>query len=403
MGSMNEGRANFRARMAKYYPRFSEGEYQRRYAAVRQGMSAAGIDVLVVHGGPGLGYHNQVNAHYLSNYVDQVATYVVFPLTGDPVQFVSIYPWLPMGEIISVINDVRVGSVREVGDVLKGYRNIRRVGVVGSGGIAKSIPHDHYEVLRQQLPNADFVLAADLLELVRHIPSAEELTWFSRGAELSDMAFRALVDATRPGVADYELFAAIHHSYLKEGGTFYFSWLGSTSMADPVMPYPWSHPSGRRVQKGDVILMEVSAGYWGYAGQLQRVITLGEPSPLYQQLFALSRQVYEEVSRALVAGTKLEALNTAAARIEQAGFTIQCPVVHGWGQRLTPPFCGIPGLQQWHSDPQTVLDENQLIVVEPNPCTPDLRAGVMLGNLNIVTRSGGRSLQKTPLDLVVLD
>ena len=57
----------------------------------------------------------------------------------------------------------------------------------------------------------------------------------------------------------------------------------------------------------------------------------------------------------------------------------------------------------WRSDPQSVLKENQLVVVEPNPCTPDLSAGVMVGNLNIVTKSGGRSLHKVPLDLVVIE
>jgi len=94
---------NFRERMSQFYPRFSAGEYQRRHKAIREKMAADGIDVLVLHGGPGLGYHNQVNVHYVSNYVDQVATYIVFPLVGDPVQFVSIYPWIPIGQIISVI------------------------------------------------------------------------------------------------------------------------------------------------------------------------------------------------------------------------------------------------------------------------------------------------------------
>ena len=88
----------------------------------------------------------------------------------------------------------------------------------------------------------------------------------------------------------------------------------------------------------------------GYAGQLQRVIVLGEPSLLYRRLFDLARGVYDGVCCALVAGTKLQALADVAARIEEAGFTIQCPVLHGWSQRLTPPFCGIAGLREWHSD-----------------------------------------------------
>ncbi len=401
---MTRERAAFRERMAQYYPRFSEGEYRRRYAAVRERMAARRLDALIVYGGPGLGYHNQVNVHYLANYVDQVATYVVFPLAGAPTQLVSIHPWLPIGEIVSVIDDVRVGGAREVAELLKdGGGALRRIGIVGSGGVAKSIPHDHYELLREALPGAELVVAADLLEEVRRIASPEELEWFARGAALTDVAFQALVDAARPGVSDHELFAAIHHAYLRRGGTFYFSWLGSTAMADPVMPYPWTHPSGRRLEKGDVILAEISAGFWGYAGQLQRVITLGEPTPLYRRLFDLARDIYERVSPALVAGGTLGTLQDIAARIEEAGFTIQCPVIHGWGQRLRPPFCGIPSLSAWRSDPDARFEANELMAVEPNPCTPDLRAGVMVGNLNVVTPNGGRSLHGVPLDLVVLE
>src|SRR5262245_52385080 len=401
---MKNGRVNFRERTAQYYPRFSEAEYSRRYAAIRARMGAAGIDMLILYGGPGLGYHNQVNVHYVSNYVDQVATYVVFPLVGEPTQFVSIYPWLPMGEVISVIDDVRVGSVRQVIDLLKGrHQTFRRIGLVGSGGVAKSIPHDHYELFREALPNVELVVAADLLEEVRHIPSAEELTWFERGAALTDLAFRALLDAARPGVTDHELFATIHHAYLKEGGTFYFSWLGSTPMEDPAMPYPWTHPSGRRVQKGDVILTEISAGYWGYAGQLQRAIALGEPTKTFRQLFDLALEVYEETCRCLVPAGRLRAVMNVAARIEEAGFTIQCPVIHGWGQRLTPPFCGLPSLEAWKSDPEARFEQNQLVVVEPNPCTPDLGAGMFFGSLNIVTSGRGRSLQRTSNEFFIKD
>ena len=396
---------NFRERMGEHYPRFSPGEYVRRHAAIRERMARANLDVLVLYGGPGLGYHNQVNVHYVANYVDQVATYVVFPLEGAPVQFVSIYPWLPIGQIISVIDDVRVGSVGQVVEAMKdsGGGPWRRIGVVGSGGIAKSIPHDHYEVLREAFPAAELVTAADLLEEVRRIPSEEEMTWFRRGAAMTDHALRELVRAARPGVTDHELFAAIHASYLRQGGTFYFSWLGSTPMADPAMPYPWSHPSGRRLEQGDLILSEISAGYWGYAGQLGRPIALGEPPKLLRELFALAADVYQEACRGLVPHGRLRTVMDAAARIQDAGYTIQCPVIHGWGQRLTPPFCSVPGLDAWQSDPEIRFADRQLIMVEPNPCTPDLRAGIFLGDVNVVTPAGGQSLHATPMEFIVID
>jgi len=70
---------------------------------------------------------------------------------------------------------------------------------------------------------------------------------------------------------------------------------------------------------------------------------------------------------------------------------------------LKPPFCGIPGVPAWRSDPDTRFEQNELMAVEPNPCTPDLRAGVMVGNLNVVTPAGGRSLHKVPLDQAALE
>jgi hypothetical protein len=47
--------------------------------------------------------------------------------------------------------------------------------------------------------------------------------------------------------------------------------------------------------------------------------------------------------------------------------------------------------------------ENQLIVIEPNPVTPDLQRGFFIGGMNLVTKDGAVSLHEVPLELAIKD
>ena len=47
------------------------------------------------------------------------------------------------------------------------------------------------------------------------------------------------------------------------------------------------------------------------------------------------------------------------------------------------------------------FEENQLIVIEPSPCAPDLSSGFFFGGLNRVSPNGGEALQQFPLELIV--
>ena len=46
------------------------------------------------------------------------------------------------------------------------------------------------------------------------------------------------------------------------------------------------------------------------------------------------------------------------------------------------------------------LEANMVVVVQPNPTTPDERYGVQVGDAVVVTENGGESLHEYPLELV---
>ncbi len=92
-------------KMRPYYPRFSPGEYARRYEAVRRAMEREGLAGLIVYGARGIGHGS--NVKYLSNYADYRNSYILFPLEGPPTLFMGLFCHEFNARAISVIEDVR--------------------------------------------------------------------------------------------------------------------------------------------------------------------------------------------------------------------------------------------------------------------------------------------------------
>lgn len=392
------------------YPRFSESEYARRYRAVRERMDQRDLDALIVWGQVGIGGTWQRNIHYLANYADtHYNGYLVFPLDGEPTLFIAIYPHVRQAKMMAVVDDVRwmtwepayaiVERIRELG---LEAGNVGIVGVTGLYDEPLSVPHNHYRTFQSELPNVTFSDATAVVEDARVIKSAEEIAAMEKAAEYTDMAMENLVEHIEVGVSDVELWASIPCGYLEEGGEYQFQLLGSTSMFEPSMPYPWKYPARQTVEKGDVVVTEISAGYNWYGGQLIRTIAVGEPPDQYKHLHDVAYSAYERIQAALVPGATEQDVLEAASVITDAGMVIHAPTVHGWSVGIHEPFAGVPGSEAWPVKPVT-FREGMTVMIEPNPISADGESGVFFGGVHVIEADGARCLQQYPEEFVVVD
>jgi Xaa-Pro aminopeptidase len=148
---------------------------------------------------------------------------------------------------------------------------------------ADYLPVNQYNVLRENLPEADIVFTQGFLHELLSIHSAEELDCIRKAGVLCQKAMEAMVARAKPGVREYELRAAAGAAMLEGGGDIDFLIIGSTPMADPAMIFGNPRPSGRVLQKGDIINMELAAGYRGYTAQIGSPICLGEPTEMVRK------------------------------------------------------------------------------------------------------------------------
>src|SRR3954452_1672939 len=88
------------------FPRFSDAEYARRYAAVRAEMAKRGLDAIVAAGDSVFRNSNHANVHWLTNWLDPYAAYAVIPLKGEPFLVISNPLYLHHARRAAVIPDV---------------------------------------------------------------------------------------------------------------------------------------------------------------------------------------------------------------------------------------------------------------------------------------------------------
>jgi len=149
------------------------------------------------------------------------------------------------------------------------------------------MPSHHFDVLRSKLSEVEFVDATDVFACARLLKSAEEIASFERGVELTDLAMEAIEREVRIGMPEYQRSAILHQAVLPEGDTLRLQFVGATPMSAPELIFHRQYPAQRPLVVGDVLLTEISAGWWGCSGQIQRPYASGcAPTPEYLRLFA---------------------------------------------------------------------------------------------------------------------
>jgi Xaa-Pro dipeptidase len=373
-----------RAILEQEYPRFSETEYARRHLELKKVMQRSEVDHLLI-----VTDHRSGNApQWVTGWPGTVEAYVVFKPGDQLTMHVEWLNHLPLAKRIAKAMDVRWGEHRGIAktvDELK-RRGAKRIGLIGPLLVSK------YKVLEEHFTVVP--LDGEYVRL-RLVKSEEEIDWLRIGAAFSDLGFQNLLKGTKPGLSERELGNLVERAYVGQGGTTFIHYIGVASMADPQICVPPQFASSRKVARGDVVFCELSAYWWDYAGQLLRSFTVdADPTPLYRELHATAEAAFDAVTRVLRHGTTMQEIVDAAALIEERGFTIYDDLMHGFGGGYFPPIIGTRSRPAGPL-PQMTLEENMTVVVQPNVVTPDHKAGVQVGELIRVTKSGFERLHST--------
>jgi Xaa-Pro dipeptidase len=371
---------------------FTAEELCRRRAALVATAGEAGVDVVLAYG-----------AHRVGSAVVWLTTWpvtreaVVVLRGAAPAHLLVGFPnHVPdarrtvmaagLGDEVGALDGSGPGAVA---DVLRRSGPACRVGTIGAVPASVRAQVDAWA--------SDVVsLDAEYLRL-RTVKSAEELERLGPAAALTDHAAVAMLDAAARGASEREMVAEAEHAYRPLGGSHHVCYVSTTSMSAPDRCVPGQWPGDRRAGPGSAVVFELSAG-WGtdYPAQLLRTATVGDgPTPLYRRLHDVAEAVHADVLARIRPGALPADLLQSLSPVEDEGLTLVDDLLHGLAGGYLPPVLShrVGTVEGLHAEP---LRAGMALVVQPNVCTPDLRAGVQTGEMVVVTKGGWRPLHHFP-------
>ena len=279
----------------------STAELERRWAAVRAAMAREKIDVLLMQN------NNDYMGGYVKYFTDLPATNgypltVVFP-RDDLMTAVGMGPFGGDADPTANPDGINRG-VKQVlttpsfaschytaaydaelaARALAPYAG-GTIGLVGTAAMSFALV-DYLQ--KGRFSNSRFVDAADMVDRIKAIKSAEERELIRRAAAMQDGAMRAAFDAIEPGMRDRDV-AAIAQCYSQRHGSENGIYLCASMPADAPSAFSQRHYQNRVIQEGDVIALLVEdSGPGGMYAELGRTCVVGKASAELKDEFAFA-------------------------------------------------------------------------------------------------------------------
>jgi len=375
--------------VARHYGRERMKAFERRFERLQALMRDENMDLVVI--GPG------ANMLYLTGFSDDAGE--------RPLLFIVLREGLPKFLVPELyarqVEEAAAFPPTHVWTDAQGPEGALRVALRGAEArrvaVDDALAARAVLMLQAALPGASLSLASPLLRELRMRKGPEELVLMERAAAIVDRAFSKLLESAGfRGRTEREVARDLEAIVLEEGAEgMAFETLVASG---PNSAHPHHRAGDRRIEPGDVVILDFGCRVGGYCSDITRTVVCGRPTPLMREVHAALLEAQEEGVRAARPGIPAQEVDRAVRGvIVRAGFGER--FIHRTGHGI--------GLEV-HEDPYIVegnplaLEEGMTFSVEPGIYLPG-EFGIRVEDIVAVGADGARRLNGCPRDLLRVD
>jgi Xaa-Pro dipeptidase len=291
---------------------FSEREYEERLRKVRNQISQLELDALIVTGAENIYYMSGFRAAMMGAISPLMA--IVVPAKGNPTfitrslearaakeQWIEnrvfymdyIDPFKLLSEILE-----KSGTARGTIGIEEGNLTVWRL-----------------NKMMQALPRAKFKDASGVIKGLMAHPSKTEIDYMRKAAGITNIGFQRGMETVKEGVYCYEVVGEISDAMYKAGQT-------DTNIG---RAWCWAGPDGGqmhssaldyRIQKGDLVTIEVGGVYNMYRVNAQGTVYVGDnPPKIIIENYKMVAEMYKEARDTVKPGAKAEDVYNGANKV----------------------------------------------------------------------------------------
>ena len=363
-----------------------------RFNNLTASLRSSKLDAVILNPGPTLTYLTGLQFHLMERPV------VLFVAPGkDPVLVlpelelpkVDLFPYkvqaIAYGELPSEWDDAFRKATQALG--LDG----KRIGVE-----PRQLRLLEFRHVRAGAPEAEYPDASDVLSQLRLKKDKAEVDAMRRAVKIAQDGLEAAIPLIKIGMTERELASELVMQLLKHGSDSELPFSPIVS-SGPNGANPHASPSERKLQTGDLLVVDWGAAYGGYISDLTRTFAVGEVDAECQKIHKIVQESNAAGRVAGRPGVPCADVDIAAREvIEKSGYGKY--FTHRTGHGI-----GMEG----HEDPYMRGDNMQLLevgmtyTVEPGIYLPN-RNGVRIEDNMVITESSAESLSDMPREIRVV-
>ncbi|MFD3629419.1 M24 family metallopeptidase [Streptomyces sp. NPDC058726] len=367
---------------------FTADDYKARMERAARQAAGAGLAGLLVAPGPDLVWLTG----YTPTAVTERLTLLVLAAGRDPVLVVPTLE-APDAERAPGASTL---TLRDWTDGKDPYAaTAALLDTAGRFGISDNTWAMHLLGLQQALPGTSYASLTEALPMLRAVKDAAELQLLAAAGAAADAAFEEIRAVPFAGRRESDVAADLA-ALLRRSG---HSQVDFTIVASgPNGANPHHEADDRVIERGDMVVLDFGGLVDGYGSDTSRTVHVGEPSDEERRVHDLVREAQEAGFRAVRPDAACQEVDRAArAVITDAGYGEYFIHRTGHGIGVTT-----------HEPPYMIEGEEQPLVpgmcfsVEPGIYLPG-RFGVRIEDIVTVTEEGGRRLNNTTREMVIVD
>ncbi len=357
-------------------------EQASRLDAMRQAMKRHGLSTLLVTHLP--------NVRYLCGFTGSNGVLLV--ASGEVTLFTDSRYRIQAREQVKAADIM----IPEESVILAAAERIREKKSAKVGLEAESLNLSQVGLLRKVVGRGTKLQpTSGIVASLRSVKSNREITLVSKAAQLICRVFEGILEKIRPGAQENHLAAEIDYSMRclgAEGPSF------ETIVASgPRSALPHARPSTRKLQKGELVILDMGAILHGYCSDLTRTVHLGRASAQSLGWYRAVWEAHGAARGAIRAGVAAgEVDGVARSSLDRAG--LGKFFAHSTGHGIGLEIHEVPRLAKGQKAP---LVAGNIITVEPGIYIEGV-GGVRIEDDVLVTPNGHKVLTRMCGELLQL-
>src|SRR5215207_9562030 len=362
---------------------------QARFDKLNASLRTSAMDAVILNPGPTLTHLTGLHFHLMERPV-----VLMFAKDQDPA---IVLPELELQKVASLPYKLQVFAYSENPAEWDGAfrKAVQALGLDGKrvGVEPRQLRLLEFRHVKAGAPEADYPDASEVLSSLRLRKDQAEVDAMRRAVKIAQDALEAAIPLIKFGMTEKEISSELVVQLLKHGSEPEMPFAPIVS-AGPNSANPHASPTERKLQKGDLLVVDWGAAYGGYISDLTRTFAVGEVDTEYEKIHKIVQEANAAGRAAAQPGVPCADVDKAARDvIEQAGYGVY--FTHRTGHGI-----GMEGHEEpyMRGDNMQLLEPGMAFTVEPGVYLPN-RNGVRIEDNVVITKTGADVLSDMPREI----